>query len=140
MAGKKRLKNGASSQAIRRVTVRMADSDEMARSIDRSRWEVACESSPGSWHMVAITEGGIVCDYPYHVKRKGASCRHAAAVKIILLRETATIRVGEPPASHGDGVPPYAPGGAESACAGALWYVVSLCALWRSYGPWSRAW
>ena len=140
MAGKKRLKNGASSQAIKRVTVRMADSDEMVRSIDRSRWGVASESSPGSWHVVVITEGGIICDYPYHVKRKGAACRHAAAVEIILLREVETIRVGAPPASHGDGEPPYAPGGVGSACAGALWYVMLLCALWRPYGPWSRAW
>ena len=140
MAGKKRLKNGASSQAIRRVAVRMADSDEMARSIDRSRWEVDSGSSPGSGHMVAITEGGIVCDYPYHVKRKGAACRRAAAVEIILLREAGTIRAGEPPAGHGNGMPPYAPGGVRSACAGALWYVMLLCALWRPYGPWSRAW
>ncbi len=140
MAGKKRLKNGASSQAIRRVAVRMADSDEMIRSIDRSRWEVASESSPVFWHMVAITEGGIVCDYPYHVQRKGAACRHTAAVEIILLREAGTIRAGEPPASHGDGMPPYAPGGVGSAYTGALWYVMLLCALWRPYRPWSQAW
>ena len=140
MTGKKRLKTAASSQAIRRVAVRMADSDEMVCSIDRSWWEVASESSPGSWHMVAITEGGIVCDYLYHVKRKDAACRHAAAVEIILLREAGTIRAGELPASHGDGVPPYAPGGVGYTCAGALWYIVLLCALWRPYGPWSRAW
>lgn len=47
---------------------------------------------------------------------------------------------GEPPASHGDGVPLYAPGSEESACAGALWYVMSLCVLWWLYGPWSRTW
>lgn len=131
MAGKKRLKNGASSQTISMVAVRIVDSDKTVRSIDRSWWEAASESSPVFWHMAAITEGGIVCDYPYHVKRKGAACRHAAAVEIILMREAGTIRAG---------VPPYAPGDAEYACAGVLWYVVSLCALWRPYGPWSRAW
>ena len=131
MAGKKRLKDGASSQAIRRMAVRIVDSGEIVRSIDRSWWEVASEPSPGFWHMVAITEGGIVCNYPYCVRRKGAACRHAAAIDIILLREAGTIRAGELP---------YAPGGAGSACAGALWYVVLLCALWRPYGPWSRTW
>lgn len=35
MAGKKRLKNGASSQAIRRAAVRTVNSDKMVRSIDR---------------------------------------------------------------------------------------------------------
>lgn len=102
---------------------------------------MASKSSPVFRHMAAITEGGIVCDYPYHVKPKGAACRHTAAVEIILMWETGTIRAGERLASHGDGVPPCAPGGAEYACAEVLWYVVVLlCALWRPYGPWSRAW
>ena len=94
VAKKQRLKNPASAQKIRRAAIRMADADGTVRSI--GRWEMASESSPGSWHMVAVTEGGIVCDCPYHLGRKGAACKHSVAVEITMLREAGEVGPGEP--------------------------------------------
>ena len=96
VAKKQRLKNPAPPQAIRRAAIRIADADGTVRSIGRGRWEVASESSPGSWHRVAVTEGGIVCDCPYHLGRKGAACKHSVAVEIIMLREAGEVGPGEP--------------------------------------------
>ena len=96
MAKKKRCKNGASPQAIMRAAVRLADADGTVRGTGRGRWEVASESSPGSWHMVAVTEGGIVCDCGYHLGRKGAACKHSMAVEITMLREARDMEPGEP--------------------------------------------
>ena len=63
--------------------------------MSKSRWEVASRSSPGSWHMVAITDGGIACDCPDGANRGGAPCKHSVAIEIILLREAETIQSGE---------------------------------------------
>lgn len=57
---------------------------------------MASESSPGSWHTVAVTEGGIVCDCGYHQKRKGAACKHSMAVEINMLRGAGHMEPGEP--------------------------------------------
>ena len=95
MARKKRRKSGAAPQAIRRAAIRIADAEGMVRSVSKSRWEVASGSSPGSWHMVAITDGGIACDCPYSTNRGGAPCKHSVAIEIILLREAETIQSGE---------------------------------------------
>ena len=48
MTRKKRVKNAASTKALREAAVRIADSDGMVRSRGKNRWEVASESSPGS--------------------------------------------------------------------------------------------
>ena len=95
MARKKRRKSGAAPQAIRRAAIRIADTEGMVRSVSKSRWEVASGSSPGSWHMVAITDGGIACDCSYSTNRGGAPCKHSVAIEIILLREAETIQSGE---------------------------------------------
>ena len=73
MPRKKRVKNAASPKALREAAVRIANSDDMIRSRGRNRWEVASESSPGSWHTVAVTEKGIKCECPYHTERAPAS-------------------------------------------------------------------
>ena len=96
MARRKRLKNAASSREMRRAAIRMADTDGAVRSISRGRWEVASESSPGSWYRVAVTEGGIVCDCGYHLGRKGAACKHSMAVEITMLQGAGEVEPGEP--------------------------------------------
>ena len=95
VARKKRVKNAASPKALREAAVRIADSDGMVRSTGMNRWEVASESSPGSWHAVTVTERGIKCECRYHTKRKGA-CRHAMAIEIMMLREAGSVEPGEP--------------------------------------------
>lgn len=84
MARKRRLKNGAAPQVIRRTAIRMADVDGMARGTGRGKWKVVSESSLGSWHMVVVTEGGIVCDCGYHQERGGAACKHSMAAEITI--------------------------------------------------------
>ena len=95
MARKKRRKSGAAPQAIRRAAIRIADAEGMVRSVSKSRWEVASRYSPGSWHMVAIADGGIACDCPDGANRGGAPCKHSVAIEIILLRGAETIQSGE---------------------------------------------
>ncbi len=104
MAGKKRRKSGASPQAIRRAAIRIADAEGMVRSISKSRWEVASRYSPGSWHMVAIADGGIACDCPDGANRGGAPCKHSVAIEIILPCEAETIRSGETTVLEAPGV------------------------------------
>ena len=96
VAREKRVKNAASPKALWEAAVRIADNDGMVRSTGRNRWEVASGSSPGSWHVVAVTEGGIVCDCGYHLGRKGAACKHSMAVEITMLREAGHMEPGEP--------------------------------------------
>lgn len=95
VARKKRVKNAASPKALREAAVRIADSDGMVRSMGWNRWEVASESSPGSWHAVTVTEKGIRCECRYHTERKSA-CRHAMAIEIMMLREAGSVEPGEP--------------------------------------------
>ena len=95
MVRKKRVKNAVSPKALREAAVRIADSDGMVRSRGKNRWEVASESSSGSWHMVTVTEKGIRCECRYHTARKSA-CKHAMAIEIMMLREADTVESGEP--------------------------------------------
>ena len=92
---KKHVKNAASSKALREAAIRIADSEWMVRSRGKNRWEVASESSPGSWHMVTVTEKSIRCKCRYHAERKSA-CKHAMAIEIMMLREAESVEPGEP--------------------------------------------
>ena len=100
MARKKRVKNASSPRALREAAVRIADSEGMVRSRGKNRWEVASESSPGSWHMVTVTEKGIRCECRYHTARKSA-CKHAMAIEIMVLRDAETVEPGEPAVLEG---------------------------------------
>ena len=92
----KRTKNNADSEEIQNAAVRLVNTEGAIVSVSKRRWQVASDSSPGSFHMVRLTNKRIICDCPYHTKRNGAPCKHTTAIEIILLQQSGKVGSGAP--------------------------------------------
>lgn len=91
-----RTRNNAAPQEMRRAAVRLVNTDGAIVNVSRRQWRVISESSPGCHHTVRVTDKRIICDCPYHTGRKGAPCKHTAAIEMILLQQSGKVGSGDP--------------------------------------------
>ena len=92
----KHKKNQASTEEIKQSAIRLIITDGMVTQTGKRTWRVKSESEPDKFHTVRKTNKRIICDCPYRTKRKGASCKHTTAVKMLTLQEAESIKPGEP--------------------------------------------
>ena len=92
----RRKKNSAGSEAIRHRAVQLVNTDGAIVQTSKRQWRVASKSSPGSCHLVRVTNKRIICDCPYHTSRNGAPCAHTVAIEILLLQQSGKVGSGPP--------------------------------------------